>query len=78
MAKFKDMQMPEYMGEENEEMDLFADEKKEEGQEMSKLVDFSDDELIDELKSRGFEIEEADGEMAEEMPMSEEEEELPM
>ena len=50
---------------EGEEMDLFGSEEEMVG-EGPDLSEFSDDDLIEELKSRGFEIEE--DEMSEEMP----------
>lgn len=77
MAKFEDMKMPEPKKSEEEELDLFAEEK-EESPEAPALGEFSDDELIEELKSRGFDVEMEDEQpMEEEMP-AEEESEFPM
>ena len=74
MAKL-DYEMPEVpaMEGEEEEVDLLMEEKPEgEGPD---LGGYSDEELIDELKARGFDIEESEGEEPE-MPEMEEEEEV--
>jgi hypothetical protein len=61
-----DYEMPEIpMEGEEEEMDLFAEESKEPSGE---LGGFSDEELIEELRVRGFEVDEESGESVEEMP----------
>ncbi len=77
MAKFDEMEMPEApMGEgEEEEMDLFEDEEGETP--AGDLAAFSDSDLIDELKSRGFDIEEEGGEEAPEEPAEDAESEMP-
>lgn len=54
---------PEAEGEEVE-MDLFGDEESEAGP----LAEFSDEDLIEELKVRGFDIEEEGSEESEELP----------
>ena len=66
----KEFEMPEMPVEETEELDLLAEMPEEEGgEEPSPLADFGDEELIEELKKRGFEIEEP--EVSEEMPEEE-------
>lgn len=70
MVDLKDMEMPELEGPENEELDLFEEETVE--GEGGSLEGFSDDELIEELKARGFDIEEEGGEEPAEEPVEEE------
>ena len=76
MPKFEDYDMPEAPEAEGEdvEMDLFEGEESEEA---GPLAEFSDEDLIDELKARGFDIEEeGSDEVGEELPeMPEPEEE---
>lgn len=62
----KDFEMPPVEAGEEEELDLLAEEPMEEEESVGGLKDFSDDDLIEELKARGFEIEQPEEVMAEE------------
>lgn len=73
MKNIKDLEMPAKAAPESEEeFDFgFEDEAPAEGE--SKLASFSDEELMDEMKKRGFAVEDMAEEesMAEEMPEEE-------